>query len=121
MTDPGRKEFYGRVARIERAHAHGYGHEAHDTLGRSAYLRTRRRRIPLLRGSIFVLATLIGLKATLYNGLPEDIYLSQLAELKQGTAIERVGAALMTPDPLTRWLGDAWRQVFQDDAPTSAG
>jgi hypothetical protein len=121
MADPGRDEFYGRVARIERAHAHGFGHEAHGTLGRSAHYRRRRGRIPLLRGSIFVLATLIGLKATLYQGLPEETYMSRLAELKQGTAIERVGAALMTPDPLTRWLGEAWRQAFHSDSTPSEG
>lgn len=109
MTDPNRDDFYGRVARLERAHARGQGHEATGALGRSAYFRPSARRLPVLRGSVFVLAAVIGLKATLYGGLPEDVYLSRLAALKQGTAIERVGAFLMTPDPVSAWLADAWR------------
>lgn len=115
MTDPNIKDFYGRVARIERAHAHGFGHEAEGTLGRAAHLRhrTRGRSLPYLRGSVFVMATLIGLKATIYEGLGEETYLSRVASLKQGTAIERVAASVMSPDPVTAWIADAWRQVAQ--------
>ncbi|OYU19284.1 MAG: hypothetical protein CFE34_06060 [Rhodobacteraceae bacterium PARR1] len=111
MADPNRDDFYGRVARLEQAHARGHGHEAAGALGRSAYFRPSPRRLPVLRGSVFVLATVIGLKATLYGGMPEDVYLSRLAALKQGTAIERVGAFLMTPDPVTGWLADIWRDA----------
>ncbi len=111
MSDPNREDFYGRVARLEKAHARGQGHEAAGALGRSAYFRPSPRRLPILRGSVFVLATVIGLKATLYGGIPEDVYLSRLAALKQGTALERVGAFLMTPDPLTVWLADALRHA----------
>ncbi len=111
MTDPNRDDFYGRIARLERAHARGQGHEAAGALGRSAYFRPSPRRLPVLRGSLFVLATAMGLKATLYGGMPQDVYLSRLAALKQGTAIERVGAFLMTPDPVTAWLADTWRKV----------
>lgn len=111
MTDPNRDDFYGRVARLEKAHAHGQGHEAVGTLGRSAHYRPPRKRMPIMRGSVFVMAAVIGLKASLYNGIPEDVYLSRLAALKQGTAIERVGAFLMTPDPLSIWLVDTWRNL----------
>lgn len=113
MTDPNMKDFYGRVARIERDHARGFGHEAKGTLGRAAHFRPRRRSLPVLRGSVFVMATLIGLKATIYEGLGEDTYLSRLANLKQGTAIERVAALVMAPDPVTAWLADAWQQIAE--------
>jgi hypothetical protein len=110
MTDPNREDFYGRIARLERAHSRGLGHEATGALGRSAFFRPARRRMPILRGSLFVLATVIGLKTTLYAGMPQSVYLSRLAALKQGTAIERVGAVLMTPDPVTGWLAETWRK-----------
>lgn len=111
MTDPNRDDFYGRVARLEHAHARGQGHEATGTLGRSAYFRPSPRRLPILRGSVFVLAAVMGLKATLYGGMQQEVYFSRIAALKQGTAIERVGAYLMTPDPVTVWLVDTWRSA----------
>lgn len=111
MTDPNLKNFYTRVARIERAHANGFGHEALGTLGRSLHIRPRKKGVPLLRGSVFLMAALIGMKATIYGGLGEEAYLSRLALLKQGTALERTGAWLMTPDPVSEWLADIWRQV----------
>ena len=111
MTDPNRDDFYNRVARLERAHAQGLGHEATGALGRSAFFRPSRRRVPLLRGSVFVLAAVMGMKATLYGGIPEEMYLGRIAALKQGTAIERVGAYLMSPDPITVWIVDGWRYL----------
>lgn len=111
MSDRNRDDFYGRVARLERAHARGQGHEATGALGRSAFFRPSPRRLPILRGSVFLLAAVMGLKATLYAGMAQDVYLSRLAALKQGTAIERVGAFLMTPDPVTGWLVDSWRKA----------
>lgn len=111
MEDPNRDDFYSRVARLERAHARGFGHEASGALGRSAYIRPLPRGVPLLRGVAFVLATLVGLKATLMHGLPAEVYQSRLAELKQGTVIERVGAFVMAPDPATRWIADALDQI----------
>lgn len=115
VSDPNRNEFYDRVARLERAHARGLGHEATGALGRSAYFRPSARRVPILRGSVFVLAAVVGLKASLYGGLPEEVYLSRVAALKQGTALERVGAFLMSPDPVTAWLVDFWRDIRSGD------
>ena len=104
MPDPNLVDFYGRVARIERARAKGYGFEANGTLGRSHYLRPARQRRPLLRVLIFAFVCVFGLKgAILYNIGPES-YEARIDRLETGKEFDRLGAWLMQADPVTVWV-----------------
>lgn len=104
MSDPNLVDFYGRVARIERARAKGYGFEANGTLGRSHYLRPVRQRRPMLRILIFAFVCVFGLKgAILYQVGPES-YEALVARLQTGQEFDRLGAWLMQADPVTVWV-----------------
>ncbi|MGL6208207.1 MAG: hypothetical protein ACRC14_00050 [Paracoccaceae bacterium] len=104
MADANLADFYGRIARIERAHAKGYGFEANGTLGRSHYLRPVRQRRPLLRALIFALVCAFGLKgAILYNVGPES-YEARVERLQTGKDFDQLGAWLMQADPVTVWV-----------------
>ena len=106
MSDPNLVDFYGRVARIERARAKGYGFEANGTLGRSHYLRPVRQRRPMLRILIFASVCVFGLKgAILYKVGPES-YEARVARLQTGEGFDRLGAWLMQADPVTVWVAE---------------
>jgi|GEM_PF-2171816 len=72
MSDPNLADFYGRVARIERARAKGYGFESNGRSGRSHYLRATRQRRPLLRVLIFAFVCVFGLNSP-YSSKAEGI------------------------------------------------
>lgn len=112
MSDPNMDDFYGRVARIERAHAMGLGFEAEGTLGRSATFRSRVKKRPVLRSALFVLALLFGLKAAILTQLGEASYQERVLSLRQGDALDRVGAFVMQDDPVTVWLAHQFRKFL---------
>jgi len=104
MSDPNMANFYGRIARIQRAHAKGHGFEANGTLGRSHHFRPVRQRRPMLRLLIFVFICVFGLKGTiLYNVGPES-YTARLQRLQSGEEFDKLGAWLMQADPVTVWV-----------------
>jgi hypothetical protein len=104
MADPNLRDFYGRVARIEQAHAKGFGFEASGALGRSHY--RQRRGMPLASaGPVLVLVLgLVGLKAMIHSSLGAGNYEQRVEALWQGGPVDRLGAALMQADPATLWL-----------------
>jgi len=111
MPDPNLADFYGRIARIERMRAKGYGFEANGTLGRSHYLRPVRQRRPLLRVLIFAFVCVFGLKgAILYNVGPES-YEARVARLQGGEDFDKLGAWMMQADPVTVWVSDQLDRV----------
>lgn len=112
MSDPNMDDFYGRVARIERAHAMGLGFEAEGTLGRSSTFRSRVKKRPVLRSALFVIALLFGLKGAILTQLGDDTYLGRVEALRQGDALDRVGAFVMQADPVTVWLAVQFRKVM---------
>ncbi len=106
MSDLNLVDFYGRIARIERAHTKGLGFEATGTLGRSYYMRkTQKRRFSLLP-LLFIVIAAIGLKAVIYQNTGADTYQLRVAQLLAGEGFEPVGGWLMQADPLTIYLSE---------------
>jgi hypothetical protein len=104
MSDPCIAEFNSRIARIEKAHAKGYGFEAAGTLGRSSYTRYRRkknRKIRAVRPFVVVILCATLLKAMFLQQLGAQAYDDRVARLMQGEGFDRIGGWLMQADPLT--------------------
>ncbi len=106
MSDPSLSEFYGRIARIERARAKGYGFEANGTLGRSHYFRPIRKRRPLLRVMIFAAVCVFGLKGTILHSVGPEGYDARVANLQNGQEFDKLGAWFMQADPVTVWVAE---------------
>ncbi len=104
MSDANLADFYGRVARIERARAKGYGFEANGTLGRSHYMRPTRQRRPVLRTVIFAFVCAFGLKGAILNQVGPESYDARVARLETGKEFDKLGAWLMQADPVTVWF-----------------
>jgi len=106
MADPNLADFYGRIARLERMRAKGYGFEANGTLGRSHYLRPTRQRRPLLRVLIFAGVCAFGLKGAILHQVGPESYEARVARLQAGQDFDKLGAWLMQADPVTIWVAD---------------
>jgi hypothetical protein len=103
MMDPNLQDFYARIARVQAAHSRGLGFEAVGTLGRSHYAKPRRRRIPLVKPLVVAALCVIGLKSTIHYHVGDGVYRDRVATLAAGDNVDRVGAYVMTPDPVTLW------------------
>ncbi len=100
MSDPNIDEFYGRVARIERAHAHGRSFVAAGTLAPPE--RRRAGRVwPVARSLIAVALLFTLFKAALLVQIGAGAYEAKVASLATGGTVDRLGAVLMAADPLT--------------------
>lgn len=104
MSDRNIADFYGRVAKIERARAKGYGFEANGTLGRSHYTRPVRQRRPLLRVLIFAFVCVFGLKGAILHNVGPESYEARVDRLQTGKEFDKLGAWLMQADPVTVWV-----------------
>lgn len=108
MVDRNLQNFYGRVARIERIHAAGGGFEAEGAIGRSYY--TRKRKSALGRGvlgpAVLVLMTVVVIKAAVLASIGTVAYAERLERLREGSTIDRVGAYVLTADPLTVMISE---------------
>jgi hypothetical protein len=107
MVDRNRVNFEGRIGRIEKMHASGAGFEAEGTLGMAYYnsLRpTQRRRSTWLLPLALIALTVIVIKAGILSQIGADAYAARVAELSQGTFADRLGAYVLTADPLTEWV-----------------
>jgi hypothetical protein len=113
-------EFYDRVARYERARAKGYGFEADGTLGRSFYLRPKRRGpLRVVLSVCLVLSTLIVLKAGIILFAGEGMYSERVARMQGGQSIDQLGAAILHIDPVSGFLVDQariWTPKIKDFA-----
>lgn len=107
MSDPNMVDFYGRVARIEKSRAKGFGFEAEGTLGRSHYTRPARRRRPFLGPVLFVLICGIGLKGAIYQSVGPASYDMRVEKLQAGQGFDALGGWLMQADPVTVMVADA--------------
>jgi hypothetical protein len=106
MIDPNLRDFYGRLARIKRARAKGFGFEAPGTLGRSACLRPVARRRSVLGPVLFLLFCGFLLKGAMYHQVGADLYNTRIANLRAGQGVEPVGGWLMQADPVTIYVAD---------------
>lgn len=109
MSTPYIKEFETRLRRIAKIRSKGGGFEAAGTLGQSYYTRqSRRRRAPVLRYALIILAAVVLFKGLTLTNLGAAEYAKRVDALKSGTMVEQMGAMLMAPDPMTltlsRWM-----------------
>ena len=104
MTDPNMTDFYGRVARIQKARAKGYGFEAPGALGRSFYNRSPARKRSVLMPVLFLLICGFLLKGVIYHAVGTQSYDDRVATLMAGKGVEPVGGWLMQPEPVTRLI-----------------
>lgn len=112
MSDPNLEDFYGRVARIERDHAHGRTFVAAGTLALPVRRRRRDRLALVIRTSAFALVFLVCVKAASFALIGVDVGHARIEALRDGTAFERAGAALFAPDPLSVWLAGHLARLF---------
>ena len=110
MADPNLQNFYGRVTRIQKARAQGYGMEAQGTLGRSHYLRPDQTGRSLLKPLIFALICAVGLKGMIHYNIGAQSYDTRVAGLAAGEGFDRLGAVLMQADPLTVYVSEQIRR-----------
>jgi hypothetical protein len=112
MSDPNMVDFYKRVAKVRKQHAKGYGMEAAGTLGRSYY--TKRRKSSGLR-FVAPLLILVGFafvtKAVLHAKVGAADYDGRIANMQAGTELDRVGAFLLSADPVTVFLSEQFTQL----------
>lgn len=113
MAGPDFSDFYGRVARIERARAKGYGFEAPGTLGRSYYHAPAERRRAVLGPVLFLLACGVLLKGLMYHQIGAGTYEARVAALQAGEGIEKVGGWLMQADPVTLYVSGRIETLLQ--------
>lgn len=117
MTDQNMVDFYGRVARIKKARAKGYGFEAAGTLGRSYYIqRSRvRARNSILKPALIVMLGAFGLKGAIHYQIGGAVYSERVAELKAGQGFDRLGGYLMEADPVTMFVSAKLQETIGID------
>ena len=105
MADLNLVDFYGRVARIEKDHARGYGFEAVGTLGRSGSAhRVAKSPLRFLKPVLMVLVCSVALKGAIHHQIGADTYQARVASLMSGEGFDRLGGVLMQADPITVWF-----------------
>jgi hypothetical protein len=106
MDDPNMSDFYGRVARIQKARSLGLGFEAPGTLGRSYYVKPRSRRRAILGPVLFILVCAVLLKGAIYHEVGADSYNQRVSNLLVGDQVDRIGGWLMQEDATTLFVAD---------------
>lgn len=106
MADLNMVDFYGRVSRIKKARAKGYGFEAVGTLGRSYYTQhaPTRSKTSFLKPALIVLFSAFGLKGAIHYQIGGSVYSERVAQLKSGEGFDRLGGFLMQADPVTMFV-----------------
>lgn len=113
MADPNMTDFYGRVARIQKARAKGYGFEATGTLGRSYYTKPSTRKRSVLGPIVFLAVCGFLLKGVMYQQIGAETYKIRVADLRAGEGVDRVGGWLMQADPVTIYVAGKVELVLQ--------
>ena len=104
MADPNLVDFYGRVARFERARANGYGFDAEGTLGRSYFEKKSRPRRSWKSNAFMVIVCAFGMKGIILQSVGSESYGNRVAGLQAGEGFDRLGGYLMQPDPVTMFV-----------------
>ena len=111
MADPNLTDFYGRVARFERARANGYGFDAPGTLGRS-YFEKKSRPHKSWRGPVLlVIICIFGMKGAILQSVGGQAYDNRVAGLQAGEGFDRLGGWLMQADPVTVFVAEKITQA----------
>lgn len=113
MADPNMSEFYGRVARIQKARAQGMGFEAPGTLGRSYYYRAPARRRSWIAPVIFLVVCGFLIKGTMYQQVGAQTYDERVTALSKGEGLDRVGGFLMQSDPVTVYVAGKIDEILR--------
>ncbi len=106
MTDPNLTDFYGRVARIQKARTKGYGFEAPGTLGRSHFYHPKSARRSFLGPLLFLALCAFLLKGAILHSVGAQSYDDRVAVLMAGDGMERAGGWLMQSEPVTAFVAD---------------
>ena len=114
MADLNMVDFYGRVSRIKKARAKGYGFEAAGTLGRSYYAQRApsRAKHSVAMPIMIVLFGAFGLKGAIHYQIGGAVYSERVAELKAGEGFDRLGGYLMQADPVTIFVSAKLRETI---------
>ena len=105
------QRFHKRLRRIIRRHrllAAGYTMKLNSDNLLVAHPRHLSPKFPW-RAMATVLVVGFGFKAFLIAALGDATYLSRLGGLSHGHALERAGAWVMQPDPLSQMVADVMR------------
>ena len=102
MADPNLIDFYGRIARIEKARSQGLGFEAPGTLGRSYYYHAPKKRRSLVAPVLFVALCIFGLKGMILHSVGADSYNERVASLMSSEGFDRLGGWMMQADPVSQ-------------------
>lgn len=114
MSDLNMREFDRRLRRIDQIHKAGGAFEASGAIGRAYYTsleRPRRRRLSILRPLALILGATLLFKAAIFGQLGQQTYEARIALLTEGSALDRIGAWVMTVDPITQKIGEQIRLI----------
>ena len=100
-ADPNLNDFYGRVSRIEKAHAKGYGFEAHGTMGRSTTWKRDRSGWWFLKPLLMVLVVGLVMKGVIHYYVGASLYDERVTRMMAGEGFDPVGGTLMQADVVT--------------------
>lgn len=112
MTDPNLTDFYGRVARIQKARAKGFGFEAPGTLGRSYYHNPKPLRRSVVGPIVFLVLCTFLLKGAILHSVGLQSYSDRVAGLMAGDGIERAGGWLMQSEPVSLFIAEQMTAVL---------
>lgn len=99
-------EFERRMRRINRRHSklsQGFVTQVTDD-GLVVAKPQKPRGYAVVRGAYLLLLVMFLFKGFLHSNLGAEAYAQQVDGLKNGNAIEQVGAFAMTADPVTLWI-----------------
>lgn len=106
MADPNLRDFYGRIYRIQKRHRRGGGFEATGTLGRAYFVPQPSRSFHIVRPIVLVIIAVTFVKVLILSVVGPADYASRIAGLQSGSTIDRVGAVVMSVDPVTGFLAE---------------
>lgn len=111
-ADPNLNDFYGRVARIEKAHAKGYGFEARGTMGRSTTYKRDRSALRFIKPLALVAIVSLGLKGVIHYYVGAELYDDRVTKLMAGEGFDPVGGTLMQADQVTLAISGFLSEAF---------
>ncbi|MCW1952383.1 MAG: hypothetical protein KIH44_013565 [Octadecabacter sp.] len=104
-----------RLNKVVRNHERMKRNGVVHRVGKDGLIRSRPRLVrPYfpLKGALLIAVLFFAFKALLFAQLGEGNYAQKVEQLRAGTMIEKAGAVLMQPEPLTVELGRSLKQFF---------
>lgn len=113
MTDPGFREFDGRLRRIGRIRRRGGAFEAAGTLGSGRYYARAPQRRSIGRPLLLIVSACILMKAAMMAQIGEADYAARVATLSDGSQVEAVAAHLLQPEPISQAVAGVLVELFK--------